>query len=66
LLGSRGINHSPNIKMQIPITRDSLKGMRIMTTVFSLSRESIADVTATPLDAFESHRKISILSSLQG
>jgi hypothetical protein len=35
-----------NIKMQIPITRDSLKGTRIMTTVFSLSRESIADVTA--------------------
>jgi hypothetical protein len=31
-----------NIKMQIPITRDSLKGMRIMTTVFSLSRESTA------------------------
>jgi hypothetical protein len=35
-----------NIKMQIPFTRDSLKGMRIMTAVFSLSRESIADVTA--------------------
>jgi hypothetical protein len=35
-----------NIKMQIPFTRDSLKGRRIMTAVFSLSGESIADVAA--------------------
>ena len=54
-----------NIKMQIPITRDSLKGMRIMTTVFSLSGESIADVTASPLDASESYREVSVLGSPQ-
>jgi hypothetical protein len=52
-----------NIKMQIPITHDSLKGMRIMTTVFSLSRESIADVTA--LDAFASYREVSVPDSPQ-
>jgi hypothetical protein len=35
-----------NFKMQIPFTRAPLKGRRIMIAVFSLSRESIADVTA--------------------
>jgi hypothetical protein len=61
----RGINHSPNFKVQIPITRDSLKGMRIMTTVFSLSRESIADRHGRAVDAFESYREVSVLGSPQ-
>jgi hypothetical protein len=35
-----------NTKMQVPFTRDSLKDMRLMTAVFSLSGESTAQAAA--------------------